>query len=395
MNLLFVTSIVPDGGRGSGYEIANAAIVDGLRRIGANVTVLGYSWPGKQAEDPDNTIVLGEIDVRTASASALQKAAWLMRAVASGMTFASAKLTDVSPAAVRALVDRRGPFDVYVLNGAQMAGAYRDVFRDQPCIFVAHNVEHRSAAENAEAAHGGFQRLLYRREAALLATLEPELCANARYVFTLADEDRNALGVDADSRSVTLPLVTTARPPRPAGKRGIECDAALIGTWSWQPNRTGLEWFLDEVTPHLPPGFRTEIAGHVPDDIKPKHPGVKLVGRVPDAAAFVRRAAVISLISRAGTGVQLKTIETFELGLPSVATSLSLRGIDAAPANCVRCDDPRAFAAHLVRVASARPADLDGRTFHASQRAGLDRRLGQGLVRAGLSFNTSLHEKLA
>ncbi|TIP99080.1 MAG: glycosyltransferase, partial [Mesorhizobium sp.] len=77
------------------------------------------------------------------------------------------------------------------------------------------------------------------------------------------------------------------------------------------------------------------------------HPGVEFVGRVPDAQAFVRSAAVIPLISTSGSGVQLKTIETFELGLPSVATSHSLRGIDHRPDNCVVTDDPVAFAGAL------------------------------------------------
>ena len=44
------------------------------------------------------------------------------------------------------------------------------------------------------------------------------------------------------------------------------------------------------------------------------------VGRVPDAVAFVLSGRTVPLISRAGTGVQLKTIETFELGLPAVAS---------------------------------------------------------------------------
>ena len=59
MHLLFVTSLVPDGHATSGYEIANQAIIDGLRRIGVKVTVIGFTWPGKTASDPENTIVLG------------------------------------------------------------------------------------------------------------------------------------------------------------------------------------------------------------------------------------------------------------------------------------------------------------------------------------------------
>ena len=227
MHLLFATSIVPDGALSSGYEIANAAIIDSLRRTGARVTVLGYIWPGKSPVDPAQTVVLGEIDVRTEGASPLRKAGWLMRAVAGGMTFASAKLTDVSAAAVRAAIDRAGPFDGYILNGAQMAGAYQGIFDDRPRLFVSHNVEHLSAEENAESAKSAFQKFLFRREARLLRDLETRLCKEASFVFTLAEEDRPPLGVASDERSIALPLVTRSAEPAAAdtAHRRIRCRA--------------------------------------------------------------------------------------------------------------------------------------------------------------------------
>ncbi|RUV12474.1 glycosyltransferase family 4 protein, partial [Mesorhizobium sp. M5C.F.Ca.IN.020.32.2.1] len=335
MHLLFATSIVPDGALASGYEIANAAIIAALRRAGVRVTVIGFTWPGKPASDPQNTIVLGAVDVRTEGASSLQKLAWVAKAMLSGLTFASVKLRVVTGSEVRAAVERAGPFDGYVLNSVQFAGAFERLFADRPSIFVAHNVEHRSAQENAAAAGGLLQRLLFRREARLLKAMEERLCSRARFVLTLAEEDRSALGVASDDRSAALPLVTCAEAPVQNEPRRIDCDAALIGTWTWQPNRIGLDWFLKKVVPHLRPDFRVRIAGGVPSGLTSAHPGVEFVGRVPDAQAFVRGAAVIPLISTSGSGVQLKTVETFELGLPSVATSHSLRGIDHRPVNCV------------------------------------------------------------
>ena len=145
MHLLFATSIVPDGALASGYEIANAAIIAALRRAGVRVTVIGFTWPGKPPADPENTIVLGAVDVRTENASSLQKLAWLGKAMLSGLTFASVKLRVVSDSEVRAAIERAGPFDGYVLNSVQFAGAFEKLFDDRPSIFVAHNVEHRSA----------------------------------------------------------------------------------------------------------------------------------------------------------------------------------------------------------------------------------------------------------
>ncbi|MEO9614776.1 MAG: glycosyltransferase family 4 protein [Nitratireductor sp.] len=381
MHLVFVTSLVPDGAPTTGYEIANAAIIAALRRSGVRVTVLGYTWPGKAPSDPQNTVALGSVDVRTQGAPAIQKMKWLAGAMASGLTVSSAKMRAASEQDLRAALKRIGPFDAYVLNAVQLAGAYEHLFTDKPSIFVAHNVEFRSALENAAAARDLFQRALFRREARLLRAMEERLCRQARFVFTLAEEDRDALGV-AGPRSAALALVTRDEPPRPQSRK-TAFEAGMIGTWSWEPNRIGLDWFLREVAPRLPADFRVRIAGHVPAGLGQLPPGVEFVGRVPDASDFVRQAAVVPLIAQAGTGVQLKTIETFELGLPSVATSRSLRGVSYLPSNCTVADDPAAFAGALVERAAGQTEAIDGSTFHAGQIRALDAAIAKGLEALG------------
>ncbi len=379
MHLVFATSLVPAGRPSTGYEIANAAVLDSLRRLGVRVTVLGFVWPGRVADHPDTTIVLGEQDVRNETASRWQKGEWLATALAGGLTFASAKMRTVSARDVRAAIDRLGQVDGYILNSVQFAGAFPDLFRDRPSIYIAHNVEHRSASENAAAARSAVERLLFQREARLLARVESRLCADAAFVFTLADEDRAELGVAGDSRSLALPLVTRAHveAPRP---RTIAVDAGLIGTWTWQPNRIGLEWFLGEVVPRLPAGFTVRVAGAMPKDLVAPTPAIEFVGRVADADVFLRQAAIVPLISTAGSGVQLKTIEAFEAGYPVVATSRSLRGISFRPDNCVIADDPATFAAELAAMAARRLPLADGRDFHARQIAELDACMARGLA---------------
>ena len=383
MHLVFATSIVPGAAPATGYEIANTAIIDALRRAGVRVTVLGFTWPGKTPADPDNTVVLGSVDVRTDSASALQKAGWLMRAVLEGVTFASVKLRTVSRDKIRAALQAIEPFDGYVLSAVPLAGAFEGLFDDKPSIFVAHNVEFRSAQENAAVTHSPLQKYMYGREARLLREVERRLCDKAKFVFTLADEDRSALGVDAPGKSAALPLVTPSSKYVSTATRTPAYDATLIGTWTWQPNRIGLEWFLAKVVPHLPDDFKIAIAGSTPADLRSPHPGVAFVGRVPDAIAFVLGGRVVPLISRAGTGVQLKTIETFELGLPAVATSRSLRGIATVPGNCVVADDPAEFAGALESAAKI-ATDVDGSRFRRNQLLALDHQLALGLRALGL-----------
>ena len=97
----------------------------------------------------------------------------------------------------------------------------------------------------------------------------------------------------------------------------------------------------------------------------------------------MRASRVVALATKGGTGVQLKTIETFEEGLPAVATSAALRGIDAVPENVRVADDPQAFAAGLIEQVMADRAGgdlrLDGSRFAERQRAALDAGIARGL----------------
>lgn len=374
MHLVFVSSLVPAGNPESGYEIANHAIVDGLRRAGARVTVLGFKWPGAVLTDPDQTVCLGEIDPRTDTASSAQKLRWLATAVANRLTFSSAKLRIVTEADMRAALRKLEPFDGLILNGVTLAGAFERLFTAQPYVFVAHNVEHVSAAGNAREASGLFERLMFTREARMLKALERRLCDGARFVLTLSETDRDSLGV-TPARSAVLPLVTPLAPEL-AAPRMPAFDIGLIGTWTWAPNRVGLEWFLQNVVPKLHPDVTIAVAGKLPRGFPQRDKRVAFLGRVIDAKEFLRQCRAIALTARAGTGVQLKTIETLELGLPAVATSSSLRGIAVRPENVRNADEPDAFAEALheliVGQRTGAVPDVDGKTFRAAQIGRLD-----------------------
>ncbi|KGF69156.1 hypothetical protein LL06_12570 [Hoeflea sp. BAL378] len=387
MHFVFVSSLVPVRAPASGYDIANRVIADAVRLLGHRVSVLGFLQPGHEPAAPGDTHVLGRLEVTNARVSRLQKALWLKDAVLHGEPVSVAKMHAARPAEIKAALAGMGGIDGLILNSVQLPGAFLDIFRAWPCLFVAHNVEARSAADNARAAGDPLTRLLFARDARLLARLERDLCAAARHVFTLAEADSAELGVARPDRSSVLPLVTSVTPPEAPAARATAFDAGMIGSWTWAANRAGLDWFLAEVAPRLPADFRIGIAGGTGGSVPPAPANVSFLGRVGDAREFVRSCRVIPLISRTGTGVQLKTIETFEMGLPSVATANALRGISSPPANSVPADEPAAFAAALVELVGRSRAgealDLDGRAFHAAQLEGLGQALARGLACCG------------
>jgi len=385
MHFVFISSLVPVANPASGYDIANRVIADAVRLAGHSVSVLGFLQPGHQPANPHDTRLLGQLEVTNARVGKLQKALWLKDALVHGEPVSVAKMHAATPFDIRSALDGLAPVDGLILNSVQLPGAFRDIFADWPSVFVAHNVEARSAADNAANAATPLTRFLFRRDARLLIELERGLCTLSRHVFTLAEADRAALGVAGDEHSSVLPLVTSVTPPQPPSARVPQYDAGMIGSWTWAANRAGLDWFLGEVVPRLPSDFRIAIAGGIGSDVPQAPANVAFLGRVPDARGFVRDCRVIPLISRTGTGVQLKTIETFEMGLPSVATQSALRGMSALPDNCMTSDDPEGFAEALAamvgRSRAGEALDRDGRAFHARQLDGLVGALSRGLQR--------------
>ncbi|WP_394690749.1 glycosyltransferase [Hoeflea sp.] len=384
MHLVFISSLVPVAAPASGYDIANRVIADAIRLLGHKLSVIGFLQPGHQPASADETSLLGELEVTNARVGKIQKALWLKDALVHGEPVSVAKMHAVSPRDIRAALDALGPVDGLILNSVQLPGAFHDIFRAYPHVFIAHNVESRTAAGNAGQATNSMARMLYVRDSRLLVRLESELCTAARHVFTLAEADRIDLGLNEPGRSTALPLVTSVTPPEQAGARTPIYDAGMIGSWSWAANRAGLDWFLHHVVPLLPDDVSIAIAGGLGSQTPEAPSNVKFLGRVPDARAFVRSCRIIPLVSQTGTGVQLKTIETFEMGLPAVATTNALRGIADIPANCVRADDPAAFAealqAQIERARSGNNLDNDGRIFHARQLEGLKQGLSSGLA---------------
>ena len=377
MHIAFVTSLVPDERPQSGFAIANRAVVDGLRALGHRVSVVGTALPDAAlGEDPD-IHVLARGAIENAEVGTARKLRWLALALRHGLPFAAAKMVPVVSDGA-ALLDRLEP-DLTVLNSYQLA---MPELRRRPFVYLAHNVEARTAAQNAERT-GGVERWLYARDARRLARLEGELIHQAARVWTLTREDREGFGLAAEEADL-LPLVLPHASHEKATAKAF--DTVMIGTWTWTANAGGLRWYLEAVVPRLPPDFRVAVAGSVPDELRAAHSRVNFLGRVDDAGAFLDQGHVVPLVSRGGTGVQLKTIEAFQNGRAAVATSSSLRGIAEPPANCRVADDPGGFAAALIdfvhRARAGETIDGDGRSFYETQRRALQASLANGVARA-------------
>jgi glycosyltransferase involved in cell wall biosynthesis len=132
---------------------------------------------------------------------------------------------------------------------------------------------------------------------------------------------------------------------------------AFIGSLDFLPNQNAATWILDELWPRVAramPDARLSIAGSSPPEWLRRRAAkrnVELRGDVDDAAAFLRRKAVVIAPMFAGGGMRIKVLDAMALGKAVVATTIGAGGIDVAnDRDIVIEDDADAFADAVVRL---------------------------------------------
>ncbi len=167
---------------------------------------------------------------------------------------------------------------------------------------------------------------------------------------------RRRLGTPLPCEFLPWPIDNTRSMTTRDVTRGIapHFDAGFLGG----DNPFNLEavlFFCAEILPLISaerPAFRCLIAGRVTKPLSLlalSWPGVVLEDFVPDTASFYARVSVVVVPLLSGTGVSVKTLEALDRGMPTIATPLGARGIDAAAhASLTVAADPRHFARALL-----------------------------------------------
>ncbi len=159
-----------------------------------------------------------------------------------------------------------------------------------------------------------------------------------------------------------VPNVVDAAAIEPVAELSPERVALFVATFTYEPNRAGLRWLLDEVFPKVwadLPDARLTLIGRGLDDQPIEDPRVRALGFVEDLRPHYAgaRCAVVPLLQ--GGGTPLKLVEALAHGLPVVATPLAVKGLEVTDGvDCLIGRDADAFAAALVAVLRDGPGDL-------------------------------------
>lgn len=118
-------------------------------------------------------------------------------------------------------------------------------------------------------------------------------------------------------------------------------------------NIHGIQWFIDQVYPHLNKNIRIHIVGKVTAHLSCTHENVILSPFVKDKDGLYDRTKISMCPLKNGTGMKIKVLEAMSYSIPVVCTS---RGVDGLPdknlSGCLISDCPKTFAEYINKLYS-------------------------------------------
>jgi polysaccharide biosynthesis protein PslH len=254
----------------------------------------------------------------------------------------------VSPelaAAVRRLAP--DPATRVIADGPVEAAALAGIARRRPVIYNAHNVESAYRHELEASTGLGSREQLRRFERGVLAR------SAESWMVSEADA-ASARELCPSARLRLVPNVVDVTAITPVVPDVAACRALFVGNFSYEPNRNGLHFLLEQVMPRVwaeLPDARLRLVGAGLEQPPSTDPRVEALGFVEDLADAYGGVSAVVVPLLQGGGTPLKFVEGLAYALPVVATPRAAAGLAVRDGeHCLLAGDGEAFAGALARV---------------------------------------------
>ncbi|MCX5796147.1 MAG: glycosyltransferase family 4 protein [Elusimicrobia bacterium] len=180
-------------------------------------------------------------------------------------------------------------------------------------------------------------------------------------VVVMTETDRTRLSrviPAAKIRAISTGVETAHFAPGQGTRDETAPSIVYVGHYPHYPNEDAVVFFCRKVWPAIHkarPDARFFAVGSSPTPavrrLESDLPGITVTGTVDDVKPYLQRATVFVAPIRLGEGIKGKILEALAMGLPVVATTRSLRGLQLTPGREVLAADTAAeFAAQCLRL---------------------------------------------
>lgn len=244
-------------------------------------------------------------------------------------------------------------FDVVQWEGPFM-GEYLPHFKKKKCVhwLRAHNIEHRIWQRMAQRSKNPFKRWYLQVQSRRLREFELKFARKMHGLLAITSVDLSYIQEKTPQLKslVWLPGLDLRQYPQwvdPHNK-----SIAAIASFDWEPNREGMQWFLNEVLPLLDQSIEVKIGGrNMPSNWLTDYPRVRWTPKVENAHQFVLDACINFVPLWSGSGIRIKIVEAAGMGIPFVATSIAAEGSGLTHQQELSiADTPEEFAAAIHQL---------------------------------------------
>lgn len=229
--------------------------------------------------------------------------------------------------------------DLAIVSQVMSWSLARRLLPDVPWVYDSHNVEHELFESHLAAATTLGSRLTFRVDAARVARAERRMLETSTLTLAVSPGDAASL-TEAASLQASPVVVPSSMTPPSATVTPARADPIVlfVGTLDFPPNVEAIEGLVDEVMPRVVsavPSAKLLVAGRHPSrgmrTLLSSQPWIEFVENAPDIAQMYKRARCAVMFFRSGSGTKLKLYESLAHGLPVVATSKAIAGVDVVP----------------------------------------------------------------
>lgn len=197
-------------------------------------------------------------------------------------------------------------------------------------ILRSHNIEHHIWNKLANGERNFLKKIYLKYLSRKLQNAEISAWRSVDATACISETDTIVTQAFCKSKPVfLLPMGTQPKAPI---QYELENSCYHIGSMDWLPNIEAMDWFIEEIWTKIHselPQYHFHFAGrsmpHRFTSAISNH--IYCHGEVESSEDFMRSHGIMIVPLRSGSGIRVKILEAFAMGIPVIATELAVRGL--------------------------------------------------------------------